>query len=67
MPPGNLGAVRGYMANSIVTTKPKGVMLVFAYAIAVPIWLLSAPFIIIGDLSAWTARRRHTLSNDIPS
>lgn len=56
------------MVNSnIVTTKPKGIMLVLAYAVAVPIWLLSAPFIIIGDLSAWTARRRQTLSNDTPS
>ena len=46
------------MVSCSVTTKPKGIMLAVAYAIAVPIWVLSAPFIVIGNLSAWTTRRR---------
>lgn len=44
--------------------KPKGVWLIVAYAVAVPIWLLSAPLIAIGGLSAWTARRRQIFSTD---
>lgn len=46
------------MVSCSVTTKPKGIMLAVAYATAIPIWLLSAPFIVIGNVSAWTSRRK---------
>jgi hypothetical protein len=47
------------MISFNVQTKPKGLALLLAYAIAIPIWILSAPLIAIGNLGAWTARRRH--------
>jgi hypothetical protein len=47
-----------------VGRKPKGFLLAFAYAIAVPIWILSAPLMAIGGLGAWTARRRQIFPND---
>jgi hypothetical protein len=52
------------MISCRVSRKPKGVLLVLAYVVAVPIWILSAPLVAIGGLGAWTARRRQIVSTD---
>ena len=53
--------------SSGMRARPTGIMLVLAYVIAVPIWVLSAPLIAIGNLSAWTARRRQIFSDSASS
>ncbi len=38
------------MIRCVNKPKPKGLMLILAYAIAVPVWLLSAPLALVADL-----------------
>lgn len=53
------------MTNLSLGAKPKGLMLAVAYAIAIPVWILSAPLIMIGGLGAWATRRRRLFPDDI--